>query len=205
MLLVYAIIAGLTIHVPDLPVLHQSIRTLFYHVGMWFAMFVMFAVSIVCSIRYLYKFNPDYDRVAREAANVGILFGMLGIITGMVWARFTWGTWWINDTKLNGAAISLMAYFAYLLLRSSVENDEKRAKIAAVYNIFSFVLLVIFIIILPKMSEASLHPGNKGNSLTVTAMDDDLRCVFYPAIIGWILLAFWLLEIKVRINKLIEN
>lgn len=205
-LLFYAIAGGLTLKLPyELPIIQESIRNLFYHVGMWFTMLFVFMISFIFSLRYLKSFNPDHDRIASAAAQTGLVFGMLGIFTGMLWANATWGAPWVRDPKLNGAAMSILVYFAYMVLRSSLKDEEKKARISAVYNIFAFVLAILFIGILPRLAGESLHPGQAGSPLTVAELDPTLRRVFYPAVVGWILLAVWLLEIKVRYGRLNEK
>ena len=199
LLVMYSIIAGFLIKVPDLDMIHQSIRNLFFHVVMWFSMMVMFIISIVSSIRYLSTFDMKFDRLAAHSVNVGLLFGMMGIVTGMEWANFTWGTPWTNDPQLNGAAVTILAYFAYLVLRSSLDEDHKRARIASVYNIFAFVLLIVFIGILPRIANNSLHQAAGGNASTMATLDNSLRIVFYPAIIGWILIGCWIIQIRLRL------
>jgi len=201
-LVMYSVIVGLTMKVPDLPLIGESIRNLFYHVVMWFSMMVMFIIGLVGSIRYLSSFDMKYDRLAAQAVNVGLLFGMLGIVTGMEWANFTWGTPWTNDPQLNGSAVTILAYFAYLVLRSSLDEDHKRARIAAVYNIFAFVLLVVFIGILPRVASNSLHPAAGGNASTMATLDNSLRMVFYPAIVGWVLIGTWIIQIRLRISRI---
>jgi heme exporter protein C len=201
-LVLYTIIAGFLVPVPHLRIIAESIRNLFFHVCMWFTMMTIFGVSLVYSLKYLSKFDIRNDVVASQAVNVGLLFGILGIITGMQWANFTWGTPWVNDPQLNGAAVSILAYFAYTVLRHSMDEDHKRAKVAAVYNIFAFVLLIIFVGILPKMSQGSLHPGAGGSPSTVATLDNTMRMVFYPAIIGWILIGLWILNIRIRYVRL---
>ncbi len=201
-LLIYTIIAGFLFKVPELPILHETIRNLYFHVTMWFGMMIILFVSLIYSIKYLSGFNQKYDVIASEAANVGIYMGLLGIATGMVWAKFTWGAWWVNDAKLNGAAITLLAYFAYLILRNSMDEEQKRARISAVYNIFSYVMLIVFLMILPRMTD-SLHPGNGGNpGFGGYDLDKNMRMVFYPAVIGWTLLGVWIMTIKVRLKVL---
>ena len=201
-LLIYTIIAGFLFKVPELPILHETIRNLYFHVTMWFGMMIILFISLIYSIKYLSGFNQKYDVIASEAANVGIYMGLLGIATGMVWAKFTWGAWWVNDAKLNGAAITLLAYFAYLILRNSMDEEQKRARISAVYNIFSYVMLIVFLMILPRMTD-SLHPGNGGNpGFGGYDLDKNMRMVFYPAVIGWTLLGVWIMTIKVRLKVL---
>ncbi len=198
----YTIIAGFLTDVPRLPVLHETIRNLYFHVCMWFSMIALFSISIFFSIKYLRSANLNDDIIASEAANVGILFGILGLATGSIWARFTWGTWWTNDVKLNGAAITMLTYMAYLLLRNSMPDEQKRAKVAAVYNVFAYVMMYVFILIYPRIAGASLHPGNGGNpGFNKYDLDSTMRLVFYPAIIGWTLLGVWIMTLKIRIQK----
>lgn len=201
-LVFYALIGGMLIQVPMLAILHESIRNLYYHVTQWFGMMIILFVSLWHSIRYLSNFKMRHDFVAAEAANVGVFMGILGILTGSMWARFTWGAWWVNDAKLNGAAITLLIYFAYLILRNSMDEEQKRARVAAVYNIFAFVMLIIFLMVLPRLTD-SLHPGNGGNpGFGGYDLDNTMKLVFYPAVIGWTLLGVWLMEVCLRIRIL---
>lgn len=204
-LVLYSIVAGLLIEVPVLPVIHQTIRNLFYHVSMWFAMFVMLGTSLVYSIKYLSGFKIKNDLWASGAAYTGIFFGILGLLTGMVWAKFTWGDFWTNDPQLNGAAVSMMAYLAYAILRGSIDEAALRARISAIYNIFAFMLLVIFLGVLPRLAESSLHPGKGGNSSTMEGLDITMRMVFYPAALGWILIGIWLLQLHVRKTAVLQG
>ncbi len=117
-----------------------------------------------------------------------------------MWAKFTWGTWWtFQDPKLNGVAIAVLIYLAYFILRSSIDDELKRARIAAVYNIFAFVMMFVFIMILPRLTD-SLHPGNGNNpAFGKYDLDNHMRMVFYPAVIGCILLSLWILDVKKRL------
>lgn len=197
-LLCYVIVAGFIIDVPALPILHETIRNLFFHVTMWFAMMIIMLSSMVSSIKFLSKFKMTADVWAVESANTGMFFGTMGLLTGMLWANYTWGDWWVNDPKLNGAAATMLIYLAYFVLRGSLDDEEKRAKVSAIYNIFAFTMLIVFLVILPRMTD-SLHPGSGGNpGFSTYDIDDSMRFVFYPAIIGWTLLGVWILQIRVR-------
>jgi heme exporter protein C len=201
-LVIYTLIAGLLMPVPTLAILNETIRNLYYHVTSWFAMITMFIMAFAYSIAYLNTQKEKYDTLAKIFVQVGMVFGIIGLVTGMLWARFTWGSYWVSDPKLNGAAIALLAYLAYAVLRNSFQDQLQRAKVSAVYNIFAFVMMILFVFILPRMTD-SLHPGNGGNpAFSGYDLDSTMRMVFYPAVIGWILLGFWISELRFRIEKL---
>lgn len=198
-LVLYAIVGGLLIDVPRLPILNETIRNLYFHVTMWFSMIILLTASLIHSIQYLSSGSLERDTRATETASVGILLGLLGVITGSLWAKFTWGAYWVNDPKLNGAAITILIYLAYNILRGSLDDPKKRARISAVYNIFAYVLLIVFLIILPRVTD-SLHPGNGGNpAFSTYDLDNNMRLVFYPAIIGWSLIGFWMVNLRRRL------
>jgi heme exporter protein C len=162
-------------------------------------------VSLYNSIAYLKNSNLRNDLIASESAKTGMVFGAAGLLTGMVWAKFTWGAFWVNDAKLNGAAATMLAYSAYFILRNAIDDEQKRARLASVYAIFAFTLMIVFIMILPRLTD-SLHPGNGGNpAFSKYDLDNTMRFVFYPAIIGWSLLGVWIMNIKVRLKMLSKN
>ena len=201
-LVLFSIIAGFLGEVPQLPILHESIRNLYFHVPMWFTMIILYLVSVIYSIKHLASNNENHDLLAVECVNAGIVFGLLGLVTGMIWGNFTWGSPWPNDPKMNSAAIATLLYFAYLVLRNSLEEEQKRARISAVYNIFAFPIMIVLLFILPRMTD-SLHPGNGGNpGFSSYDLDSRMRYVFYPACIGWILIGVWIATLRFRIRKL---
>lgn len=198
----YSIVAGLLGPVPELPILNESIRNVYFHVPMWFAMIILFVINAINSIRYLSKGDLKFDIRAAESANVGILLGVLGLVTGMVWANFTWGEPWSNDPKQNSAAIAMLVYLAYFVLRGSMEEEQQRAKISAVYSVFAFPVMIVLLFILPRLTD-SLHPGNGGNpGFNSYDMDNEMRKVFYPAVLGWILIGAWIAQLRSRVRML---
>ena len=202
LLIYYVLIYGFLIDVPRLSILNETIRNLFFHVALWFAMFILLIVSVVYSIKYLKNSDINMDIIASEFAAMGILFGILGISTGSVWAKFTWGDWWVNDPKLNATTIALLIYLAYFVLRSSIEDSHQKGRISAVYNIFAFAAALPLIFILPRLTD-SLHPGNGGNpGFNTYDLDNNLRKVFYPAVIGWSLVGVWFATLRIRLKKL---
>ena len=214
-LLTYTIILGFLGPVPRKMVIQESIRNLYFHVCMWFSMMILFTVSVVQAVKYLRTNQLKHDVLSRQYAVVGIVFGVLGYCTGMIWASFTWAdpnnpatasfSAIAKDPKLIGAAIALLIYFAYLVLRDSIQDLDKKARISAVYNIFAFAFLFPSIWIIPRLLE-SLHPGGEGNpALNYKDVAPRMRLVFYPAVIGWTLLGVWIVSLKVRLNNLKEK
>lgn len=201
-LITYSLIGGLLFEVPELPILNESIRNLHFHVTMWFAMIALFSYGFYASIKYLATGADKWDLGSVESNNTGIFFGVLGLITGMIWAKYTWGEPWPSDPKLNSAAIAMLVYLAYMVLRGSIDEEQKRGRISAVYNIFAYPIMIALLFILPRMTD-SLHPGNGGNpGFSSYDLDARLRMVFYPAVLGWILMGVWIMQLRIRIRCL---
>lgn len=185
-------------------ILYETIRNTFFHVSLWFAMFIILIISLVYSVMYLRKPSFRCDVIASSLTDVAIVFGLLGIVTGSIWAKYTWGTFWTTDVKLNMSATALLIYLAYWILRSSIKDQDRRARTAAVYSIFAFLALIPLVFVIPRMMD-SLHPGNGGNpALGGEDMDNTLRMVFYPAIIGFTLLGLWISSLFIRF-RLVEH
>jgi heme exporter protein C len=214
-LLVYAIIGGLLLPVPAIRQLQETIRNLYYHVCMWFAMMILFTTSVVYSVKHLRTLDYKYDIYAREYAATGLLLGLLGYATGAIWASYTWADpnnpayasfgSIVREPKLIGAAMAILIYFAYFVLRSSITDIDKRARVSAVYNVFAYAMLFPSIWIVPRLLP-SLHPGQEGNpALNFNDIDARMRMVFYPAVIGWTLLGVWISTLKIRLTLIKEK
>ncbi len=183
---------------PFREILYESIRNLFFHVPMWFGMTLIMFFSFAMSITYLANGKMDHDLIAKEAAAVGLFLGFLGAITGATWANFTWGEPWPNDPRTNSAAVGILIYLAYFVLRGSLTNELSRAKVSAVYGVFAFVLFIVFIFVLPRMT-TSVHPGAGGNpGFKQYDLDNTMRPIFYSAVFGYTLLGMWIISLRVR-------
>jgi heme exporter protein C len=214
-LLAYAIIGGLLLPVPELPQLGETIRNLYFHVCMWFSMMILFTFSVVYSIKYLRTSSYKFDIKAKAYADVGTFMGLLGYSTGAIWASYTWADpnnpayasfgSIMREPKLIGAAMALLIYGAYFVLRSSIIDMDQRARVSAVFNIFSYAMLFPSIWIIPRLLP-SLHPGQEGNpALNFNDIDLRMRIVFYPAVIGWTLMGAWITNIKIRTEMIREK
>lgn len=189
---------------PNRPILNESIRNLLYHVPMWFAMMFLMFMSVIFAIRYLNKQQLNDDLWSESFIKIGILTGILGCVTGSAWASITWQSWWpVDDPKLNGVAIGMFMYFAYLILRNTLKDPFQRARISSVYAVMIFPIFMALIAIMPKLSEDSLHPGSGGTvGFNKYDLDNTLRMFFYPAVIGWILIFTWITILRYRYSKI---
>ena len=199
--------------------LGETIRNTYFHVSLWFAMMFVFIAAFVYAIKYLrrsesvsYELTGSVSR--RDKADfwsvaftsVGMLFGILGLLTGALWAKYTWGTYWSWDIKQFTTLIALLIYAGYFVLRATFPDPEQRGRLGAAYNIFAFVCLIPLIYIIPRVAGNSLHPGAAGNpALGGEDLDNTMRMVFYPIIIGWTLMGFWMATVAYRIRVLRER
>ncbi|MGK0388863.1 MAG: heme exporter protein C [Maribacter sp.] len=190
---------------PYRKILYETIRNLFYHVPLWFGMLIILFASMVYGIMYLVTRKSKYDYISFSLTQVGILYGILGLVTGAIWATWTWGEPWSGDVKQNMSAVAMLIYLAYIVLRSSFDDYELQARISSVYNIFAFATLIPLLFVIPRLYD-SLHPGNGGNpGFGGEDLDNTMRMVFYPSIIGWTLLGIWLASLAYRYMKLKEE
>src|ERR1035437_5716351 len=211
-LLIYTFTAGFLVRIPDMAyessnpgggILQESIRNLFFHVPMCFGQIILLTTSLAYSIAYLRTQNLKYDIYAVEYAKTGIVYGILGLITGAIWATYTWGAPWSNDPKQVAVVIALLIYLAYFVLRNSMTDIDKRARVGSVYNIFSYFIYLPLIMILPRLVQ-SLHPGGQGvegnSGFNPKDQSPEMRMVFWPAVLGWSLLGIWITSLKIRHN-----
>ena len=176
-------------------ILAQTARNLFFHVPMWFTLMAAMGVSAWHALGHLRTGDAIRDVRSEAAARAGMLFGVLGLTTGMIWARFTWyqgaGLWWNNDPKQLMAAVQLLVYAAYFVLRSAIDEPIRRARLASAYNLFAFACVPFLLYVLPRQL-ASLHPGAEGNPAFSQITSPSMRLVLYPAFVLFIGL-FWVI------------
>lgn len=201
-ILLYTIIQGLGGIVPRQPILNETIRNVYFHVPLWFGMMTLMTASMWFAIKYLRNGNIQDDEYSVEFANVAIFFGILGFMTGSLWGQYTWGDWLPKDPKIIAVEVGLLIYSSYFILRSSFEDEQRKARLSAIYNIFAFATFIPLVWILPRLTD-SLHPGNGGNpAFGKYDMDNSMRMVFYPAIIGWTLLGVWITSLRIRLRTI---
>jgi heme exporter protein C len=139
------------------------IQTILYvHVPCAFAAYLGFALTALGGALYLWRGDERYDRLGHAAAEVGVLFCALVIVTGPIWARGTWGRWWSWDPRLTVTLLLLFVYVAYLLVRSFTEGSERGARFAAVYGIMGLLAVPLNYFAIELFGSRAVHPDNLG-------------------------------------------
>lgn len=214
-LITFGLIAGIAIPLspspqswlefPVIPGLEDKARNIFYHVPIAWTAVLAFLVSMFYGFRYLRTRDMDHDTISVSSAELGFLFCILATITGSLWAKFNWGSFWNWDPRETSIFILLLIYGAYFALRSALGSEEARARLSAVYAILAGFTVPFFIFVLPRMV-AGLHPGAKGDidgsgPVLQLKMAPNMRVVFFSGLIGYSLFFIWLLHLRVRIAR----
>jgi len=178
----------------------ETSRILFFHVPQAWVATLSFLVSMIASATYLAKRNLKADYLAQSAAELGFLFCVLATVTGSIFAKATWGSFWNWDPRETSIVILLMIYGAYFALRSAVPDPERKRVFAAVYSILAFTTVPFLIFVVPRIT-ASLHPENTMNP-TQPGMDPKTLKVFLGSLLAYTGLFVWMLRLKMRILRL---
>lgn len=132
-------ILGVFFYAPLEAVMGWVQKVFYFHVAAGWTGMLGFLVSAVAGVLYLVNKDPRWDRIGFAGVEIGMVFMLICIITGSIWARPIWNTWWTWDPRLTTATIMELIYAAYLLLRQGVEEPERRARFGAVYAIIGFI------------------------------------------------------------------
>lgn len=193
---------------PIIPGLEDKFRNIFFHVPTAWVSTIAFLVSTYYSFKYLTSKNDLYDIKAESSASIGLLFSLLATVTGALWAKFNWGSFWNWDPRQVSIVFLLIIYFAYFLLRSSIKNEVSKNNISAVYNIIAGISSIFFTFILPRML-TGLHPGAKGGKdlgpILGGSISGNVMITFFVSLLGFTLFYLWLLNLRTRTGILMKK
>lgn len=175
--------------VPPAEGLGNLVRIAFFHIPVAWVSVIAFLVAAIRAGQYLRTRKLTYDIQGAAAAKLGLLFCLLATVSGAVFAKLTWGTYWNWDPRQTTIFILLLIYGAYLALRSSIEEEEQRARISAVYALLSFITVPFLVFIIPRFY-FSLHPEPVLNSAGKLEMDSIMVYVLLSAL-GACTVLFW--------------
>ena len=187
---------------PVIPGLEEKARIIFFHVPTAWLSVVAFLTSMVYAVQYLRTRDLACDIRSSAAAGLGFMFCILATLTGAVWAKFNWGSYWNWDPRETSIFVLLLIYGAYFSLRSAVETEEKRATLSSAYSIIAAVTVPFFIFIMPRIM-TGLHPGAKGDPdgagpVVEFKMSPNMRVIFFSSLIAFTLLFYWMFALRVR-------
>ena len=175
----------------------ETSRILFFHVPQAWIATLAFLISMIASAVYLAKRQQKADYLAQSGAELGFLFCVLATITGSIFARATWGSYWNWDPRQTSIVILLMIYGAYFAVRSAVSDPDRRRVFAAAYSILAFVTVPFLVFVVPRIT-TSLHPENTMNPAQ-PGMDPKTLKVFLGSLLAYTGLFLWMLRLKIRI------
>jgi heme exporter protein C len=217
-LMALVIIAGITFPIvaqptfwyqfPDIPGLGEKAKIIFFHVPTAWLSTLAFLMAMIYGVKYLRNKNLDDDSKSAAALQLGMMFSILATVTGSIWAKFNWGTFWNWDPRETSIFILLLIYGSLFALRSAIENEDKRARLSAVYSIIAFLTVPFFIFIMPRIM-VGLHPGsaNDDNSGPVVnfRMNRNMQLVFYVSLIAFTILYWWMWRLRYKSIIIKEN
>ena len=181
--------------------LGEYTRILYFHVPTAWVTVLAFLINAIYSIGYLRTRNILYDYYSESAAQLGFVFCILATVTGSIWAKVSWGSFWNWDPRETSIFILLLIYSAYFALRSAIEQEDRKAVLGAVYSIFAFVTVPFFVFIVPRIY-SSLHPDPLINTRVSINMESKMLTTFLSSLFGFTLLFYWILKSKMRLVKM---
>ncbi len=195
------IVAGFITNAPQKQIGEAS-RIFYFHIPQAWLCVVAFAMSAFYSMRFLKNRKLIDDDYAVDTARLGFIFCLLATITGSIFAKVTWGSFWNWDPRQTSIFILLLIYGALFALRSAVEDEDRRATLSAAYSIFAFVTVPFLVFVVPRMV-TSLHPTDSviDENLKFT-MGVQVRSIFFSSLAAFSVLYFWMLSLTKRLNLL---
>jgi len=181
--------------------LGESSRIVFFHVPCAWTASLAFLVAAGYSIAYLASRNPWHDDVAAASVKLGLLFAILALVTGSLFAKIMWGAYWNWDPRESSFLLLLFLYAAYLFLRAAIEDPERRARLSAAYALFAAVLMPFLVFVAPRVTQ-SLHPQTVINPQGKILMDTPTKVVFFGGLVGFSALFLWMLSLESRVARL---
>ena len=186
---------------PLVPVLGETTRVLYFHIPSAWVTVLALGWSMVHSVLYLRRRRMEHDHHAAAAAEIGLLFCVLATVSGSLWAKAMWGSYWNWDPRETSIFFLLLVYAAYLALRGAIEQPERRARLAAIYSAVAFVTVPFLIFVVPRIY-FSLHPDPIINPQGKLDMDPRIRIAFFAMLLGFTGVFFWMQWLRVRVARM---
>jgi heme exporter protein C len=193
---------------PYVPQLGEQIRIMNFHVPCAWVSVVAYLFAMYFSIRFLKNKRFEDDELAYSSAVLGTYFAILATVTGMIWAKINWGSFWNWDPRQTSIFVLLLIYFAYFVLRQSLDNHEIKARLSSVYSIVAFITVPFLVFVMPRLLEGN-HPGsaNSPNAGPILSTQGDTLNIlqslgFSLGFASLTALFFWFINLRIRIINL---
>jgi heme exporter protein C len=201
-LLISIVVITIFLMPPPQKELGEVSRIFFFHVPVAWVTVLAFLFAMINSILYLSRKDPVYDTQAALASQLGFLFAILATVSGAIFAKSAWGSYWNWDPRETSVFILLLIYGAYLALRSAIESEDRKANLSAVYSILAFITVPFLVFVVPRVFQ-SLHPVDSViNSRIKIQMPFHVLAVFLGSLLGFSLLFIWIYGLEVRVALL---
>lgn len=195
------VIAASFLYAPMAQRLFEMTRVIYFHLPVAWITVVAFAFSAGWSLVYLRNRNLVADAKAAIWAELGLVACILATVTGSIFAKGMWGSYWNWDPRESSFLLLLFLYGAYLFLRTAIEDPVRRGRIAAAYALFAAILMPFLVFVAPRVTQ-SLHPQTVINTQGKILMDTPTRTVFFAALATFTGLFVWLLSLDARSARL---
>ncbi|MBI9072755.1 MAG: cytochrome c biogenesis protein CcsA [Melioribacteraceae bacterium] len=210
-LMSFVIIGGISFPIVETPAnwyefpiirgLEEKAKIIFFHVPTAWITVIAFLSAMISGVKYLRKKDLDDDAKSLAALQLGFLFCVLATVTGAIWAKFNWGTYWNWDPRQTSIFILMLIYGSLFALRSAIENEDKKARLSAVYSIFAFLTVPFFVFIMPRIM-VGLHPGSSDSDsmgpVVNFHMNGNMLLIFFLSLIAFTILYFWMWKISYK-------
>lgn len=189
---------------PAIGFLLNTDRILYFHVPCAWTATLAFLVCAIESIVHLRRGDIASDRRAAIAARLGLLFTILATVSGSIWAKVMWNSYWNWDPRQTSIVTLMLIYAAYLALRESIDDPERRGRLAAGYAILAVVTVPFLMFVVPRILQ-SLHPQPVVNAQMKREMNSRMFQVLMASLAGFTGLFFWIWALEDRIEELLER
>jgi len=182
-----------------------NFKIFYFHVPIAATAYLAFAIVFISSIMYLRTKKEKWDIKAVSASEIGVIFAVLTLITGSLWAKSAWGQFWVTwDVRLNTSLVLFLIYLSYLMVRKSIDEPEKRARLSAVFGIVGFIGVPLSFLSIRLWNRATVHPvvvGPGGGGIS----GDIVIGTVIVNVIAFILILASLIILRMENEKLAEK
>jgi heme exporter protein C len=206
-ILVLIVATYMALNAPTERVMGEVQKVFYFHIGTAWTALLGFILAGVFSVVYLITKNLKWDRLQVAAIEVSLVFFLITIVLGSIWARPAWNTWWTWDPRLTTAAVTELIYIAYFMLRQGIDDPDRRARFGAVYALvgalsapITFFAIRLFRTIHPVVIGGTNPEADGGFSMTA-----DMRTAFFFALFAFSIIFVDLFWNRIRLGDLQEK